>query len=101
MTKYRAIPTIVDGKRFASKREAKRYQDLKHLQNAGMIKYLECQPRFNLEVNGLKICDYIADFIYQCQGQTVVEDSKGFRTPLYKLKKKLMRAVHGIEIVEV
>jgi len=103
VTKYRAIPTEVDGIRFDSKKEARHYQELKIRKRAHVISQLELQPRFKLHVRGQLICTYIADFAYfdVKSQQTVVEDVKGVLTPVYKLKKKLMRAVHGIEIQEV
>lgn len=98
--KYGAVPTEVDGRRFASKKEAARYGELCLMERAGEIQNLECQKRFHLDVNGVHICDYIADFVYQDVTGLVVEDTKGFVTPVYALKKKLMWACHGIAIVE-
>lgn len=102
MGKYRAKPTTVDGVRFASKREATRYCVLKLYQRAGSIADLELQPRFPLVVNGQLVCTYVADFRYFDVGtnRVIVEDSKGFRTPAYKIKKKLLAAIHGIEVLE-
>lgn len=95
----------VDGILFASKREAKRYSELKLLLSAKLIDKLKLQPRFPITVEGEKICTYVADFEYvkHIGGKelTFVEDSKGFKTPEYKLKKKLMLACHGIVIQEV
>lgn len=101
--KYNAKPTVVDGIRFASKAEAKRYGELQLLVKAGTISGLELQPRYDLEVNGRLVCEYVADFRYRCHfdSKMVIEDVKGVKTPAYLLKKKLMLAVHGIEIVEV
>jgi hypothetical protein len=102
--KYRNIPTEVDGVKFHSKKEAKRWVSLTLLQTAGRIKNLKRQVSFELKVEGLLICRYIADFVYEedTKGvwQTVVEDSKGYPTQIYRLKRKLMEAVHGIEIRE-
>jgi len=101
--KYRAIRTEVDGIKFASKREAERYSGLKHLLRAGEISNLRLQVPYVIEVNGQKICMYIADFVYfdNDTNQEVVEDAKGMSTPVFRLKKKLLRAVLGIEIIEV
>ena len=103
--KYHAIKTEVDGIKFDSKKEAARYQELKILEMAGIISSLEIQKKFELKVNGFKVCDYYADFFYyDNENETrVVEDvkSKATRTPVYRLKKKLMFACLGIEIVEV
>lgn len=100
--KYRAEPTKVDGIRFASKGEGRRYGELKLLQAAGEISELGLQPRFPLVVNGVELGFYIADFIYLNKaGRCVVEDFKGMNTALYVLKKKLMKACHGIDITEI
>jgi hypothetical protein len=92
---------MVDGIMFDSKAEASRYSLLRILLDQGKISDLELQVPFVIEVNGLKICKYIADFVYTINGQRVVEDVKGVRTPEYKLKRKLMSAVFGIEIQEI
>lgn len=110
--KYRAIATVVDGIRFHSKKEARRYSELKLLENAGLISHLELQPEFPINVNGDAICKYIADFRYidnerlhpatGARGCTVVEDVKGMKTPIYKLKKRLTEATYkGVIIEEV
>jgi hypothetical protein len=93
--------TEVNGHVFPSKKEATRYMELFLLQKAGEIKDLELQPKFAIVVNGFKVCTYIADFRYRNRyGDVIVEDVKGFRTPVYSLKAKLMKAVHGITILE-
>lgn len=74
---------------------------LKLLRFTGDISDLRLQVPYEIIVNGQKICKYIADFVYTKNGNVVVEDVKGFPTAVYKLKKKLMKAVHGIEIQEV
>lgn len=99
--KYRAVPTIVDGIRFASKKEARRWGELMLLYQAGKIGPVELQPEYQLVVNGQLVGKYRADFRYPEDGQLVVEDAKGVRTPVYKLKRKLMLALHGIDIKEV
>ena len=101
MSKYGAIRTEVDGFVFASKREAHRYSELKLAERNGDISGLELQPNFPLIINGKKVATYIADFRYTERGQVVVEDSKGFRTAVYRLKKKIVEAQYGIEIIEV
>ena len=117
MTKYRNKPTVVDGIRFASKKEAGRYGELKLLERIGEITDLELQPRFNFKLpNGAllragklgKPRAYIADFRYRerekSQGRDVyrviVEDVKGMKTELYKWKRDLMRDLNGITIRE-
>lgn len=99
-SKYRNKPTIVDGLRFASKREANRWKELCILQKAGKISRLQRQIRYPLVVNGEIVATYIADFVYDENGMEIVEDVKGVRTDVYKLKKKLMWAIHSIGIVE-
>lgn len=104
MTKYRAIKTEVDGIKFDSKKEAQRYQNLKLLERAGKIQNLKLQSVFPVEISGVKICKYKADFEYEESGQRVVEDVKGFRRgvpyTLFRLKAKLVKALYGIEIRE-
>lgn len=121
--KYGAVPTEVDGIRFASKKEARRYQELRLLEKAGEIAALELQPRFALiavpvsdqptlkrgdsvcmvgRALGVKVGEYRADFRYTERGRgDIVEDVKGVRTPVYRLKKKMVEAQYGIEIREV
>jgi hypothetical protein len=105
MQKYRNRITTVDGIKFHSKKEAERYCDLKILERKGVIKFLTLQPKFDIVVNGIKICTYIADFSYRATNAggkevRVVEDVKGVKTSTYRLKKKLMKAVWKIEILE-
>ena len=118
-SKYGAVKTTVDGVTFASKREAARYQELKMLEKAGQIEHLQLQPSFPLYVYRDKgagiyigaqaervfVGSYIADFRYWDRTTAppgeVVEDVKGVRTDIYKLKKKIVEACHGITIREV
>lgn len=104
--KYGASKKEVDGIMFDSEKEARRYGDLKMLQKAGLIGMLELQKPYELHVDGEKIASYIADFVYldAKSGLTVVEDVKSEHTrtlPVYRLKRKLMKAIHGIIIQEV
>ena len=100
--KYHAQKTQVDGVTFHSKKEANRYGQLKLLLQAGEISGLELQPQYPLEVNGQLITKYIGDFRYrEKNGDLVLEDVKGTYTPIYRLKKKLVKALYGIEIKEV
>jgi hypothetical protein len=94
--------------KFDSKKEARRYQQLKLMEKAGEITGIKVHPKFPIMVNGEKICTYIADFEYwtkfknvsKCP-ERVIEDVKGVKTAVYQLKKKLMFACHGISIVEI
>ena len=99
-SKYRAIKTIVDDITFDSKKEARRYIQLKLMVRSGNISNLKLQPRFDLIVNGCKCGFYKADFEYIENGKRVIEDVKGMKTPMYNLKKKLVKAIHGIDIFE-
>jgi hypothetical protein len=102
-SKFGNEPTRVDGRLFHSKLEAARYAELKALQAGGLITDLECQPKFQLNVAGVHVCTYIADFSYNDaeSGRAVVEDVKGHATDVYKLKARLMLAIHGIDVHEV
>ena len=101
MNKFHAQKTVVDGITFHSKKESERFQELKLLFRGGRIFHLEIQPRFDFCLDGKKIFTYISDFQYQDEnGETVIEDTKGYRTPLYKLKKRLIESQYKIRITE-
>jgi hypothetical protein len=95
--KYYNKKTIIDGIVFASKLEAKRYTELKLLEKQGIIKDLELQPSYDLipsfkkDNKTYRKSTYKADFSYFDieNNKTIVEDTKGFKTPVYMLKKKL------------
>lgn len=111
----------VDGELFDSKREASRWLELKMLEKAGKISGLQRQKKFELipaqyeaDIIGPrgghkkgklleKECSYIADFVYwdEEKHEFEVEDTKGFRTPEYVIKRKLMLWLKGIQIIEV
>jgi|TARA_R100000455_G_scaffold30711_1_gene22187 hypothetical protein len=90
--KYRNQAVIIDGVRFASKKEGERYKILSLLESQGRIDNLRLQPRIALMVNGVKIGHYVADFQYDLSGKTVIEDVKSpaTKTPIYKIKKKIL-----------
>ena len=99
--KYHARPTVVDGIKFASKAEARRYQGLQVLERDGKIRLLRCHPRFALipgftyQEKRIRPAYYEADFSYHENGQFVVEDVKGaIETPVFKLKWKLMKSLY-------
>lgn len=132
-TKLNNKSIVVDGIEFQSTKEGKRYSELKLLQRAGEISDLELQKKYELipaqyetvetgeyykvgERKGQpkmkRTCIeqsvvYIADFVYRQNGQTVVEDVKGYRDPSsatyakFVLKRKMMLWIHGIKIKEV
>lgn len=102
MNKYRNKPIVIDGIWFQSKKEGKRWGELRLLEKAGEITRLKRQLPFPLNVNGEKIGKYMADFVYtDARGKDVVEDVKGVLTSVYKLKKKLMWAIYRIDITEI
>lgn len=100
--------TTVDGITFDSEKEAKRYIELKRMEEDGVISDLKLQPEYNLlpkqvDENGRCLerpLSYRADFSYVRDGKTIVEDVKGFRFPEYIIKRKLMLYFHGIQILE-
>lgn len=105
-SKYHAKKTVIDGIEFDSAREAKRYTRLRALEDEGKIQHLRLQVPFELvpsfECDGVKYREmrYVADFVYVRDGKVVVEDCKGFKTPEYKMKKKLMAYLNHINIEE-
>jgi hypothetical protein len=100
--KYRNNSVTMDGMRFDSQAEARRWAELKLLERAGVISGLRRQVTFPIIWNSVKICDYRADFVYISQGELrpTLEDVKGFATPEYRIKAKLM-AAQGLPITEV
>lgn len=100
MNKYRAIKTTLDGITFASKREASRYHYLKMRMLAHEICDLELQPTYSIDINGFHVCKVKLDFRYveKATGRTVTEDSKGMDNPLSRLKRKLVKAVYGVDV---
>lgn len=104
--KYHAKKTTIDGIEFDSTKEAKRYAKLRDMEEAGKIQHLRLQVPFELvpsfECDGVKYREmkYVADFVYVREGKVVVEDCKGFKTPEYKMKKKLMAYINHVNIEE-
>lgn len=107
--KYRNVKVVVDGIEFDSKKEANRYSELKLLERANKIKNLQLQPKFLLQdsfkKNGksYKAITYIADFAYYDNDlkKIVIEDTKGMKTEVYKIKKKMFEYKYNIEIKEI
>ena len=102
-SKFGAKKTIVDGITFDSKWESERYGQLRAMERGGIVTDLELQVKYDIVINDIKICKYIADFVYKEESsdgkiREIVEVAKGFETPEFKLKKKLMKAVHSIDI---
>lgn len=119
MSKYHSKKVVVNGIEFDSRKEARRYGELLLLEKAGAITDLKRQVEYVLipaqrEADrvgvrgGIKkgktielAVKYVADFVYEENGDTVVEDTKGFKTKDYIIKRKLMLWVHGIRIREI
>lgn len=109
--KYGAIPTVVDGIRFASKLEAARYRELRARQHAGVISNLERQVWFAVYWPGKQnaknkrdglLFNYVCDFQYvNADGETIVEDVKGKVLDAFRLKKKGVWYAHGIHVAVV
>lgn len=107
-SKYGAIPVVVNNIRFASKLEAKRYTELRALEATGEIFNLELQPVYKLTICGVDCGKLIFDFQYFTRatnakrGESIIEETKGFRTPLYKFKLKIFHAIYpGRNVIEV
>lgn len=102
MTKYHAVKTTLDGYVFDSKAEAARYQQLLLLVKAGEIEGLQVHPIYPLVVNNQRIGKYIGDFMYFVpeKDSFVLEDVKGVRTAVYRLKKRLVKALYNVDILE-
>ena len=100
VSKYGNIRAEAAGMKFDSRREARRWMALRREERAGAIRNLKRQIVYPITVNGMHVCDYRADFVYERDGELVVEDSKGFRTDTYRLKAKLMLACHGLTVLE-
>ena len=108
MTKYGNHKTTIGAETFDSRKEARRWMELRLLQRAGKISKLQRQVPFELipsQKRDGKVVErplrYIADFVYEENGETVVEDTKGMRTKEYIIKRKLMLWEFGIRILEV
>lgn len=117
-SKYGAQKTTVDGIVFDSKRESERYGELKLLEKAGEIWELELQPVYRLVMESTtgtlfvaaqalagtrdrSVGEWRGDFRYHTRAGRVVEDVKGFRTPVYRLKKRMVEAQYNIVITEI
>ena len=109
MTKYRSQPVVVNGIKFDSRREARRYQELQLLLRAGEITQLQLQKKYTLIPAQKKpsggterAVTYTADFVYiDRTGKETVEDAKGMKTQQYIIRRKLMLYIHGIEVIEI
>lgn len=107
--KYGNTKVEVNGVKYDSKKEAKRAEELERQERLGIISNLEkqkkyvLQPSFKFAGHTIREIAYVADFVYMENGEQIVEDCKSPITranPIYRLKKKMMMYVHGIEIRE-
>jgi len=96
--KFNAKPTTLDNNRFASKKEANYYAELKLLQKAGEVLFFLRQVPFHLPGNSKYVCDFL---IFYANGDCQIVDVKGMKTAMYKLKKSLVEAHYPITITEV
>jgi hypothetical protein len=111
--KYKNKKIMVNGIQFDSKKEAKRYQELKLMEDAGEITKLERQVKFDLLPNQKdpdgKVIErkvqYVADFVYMKNGKVCVEDVKGYRDGgayrVFVIKRKLMLYRFGLHVIEI
>jgi hypothetical protein len=109
--KYRSKPCTVGAEKYRSQRERDRHQELLLLQRAGQITGLVREVSFELapkvkivgEDRARPALRYVADYVYSDvrTGRVVVADAKGMPTPVYRVKKHLMKAVHGVDILEL
>lgn len=107
MSKYHSQRVTYNGEQFDSKRELGRYKELLLLQRGHVITDLRRQVPYLLIPAQYRdgkckerSCSYVADFVYRKDGRLVVEDCKGLKTDVYRIKKKLMLQLYDIEVLE-
>ena len=104
--KFNAIKTTIDGITFDSRKESVRYSQLKLYEKGGLISDLRLQVPYELipklVINGKteRAIKYVADFVYYdtVHKVEIVEDVKGMITDIFKIKYRLMKVLHGIDI---
>lgn len=96
--KFKAKPSECDGIKFASKKEQKRYSELQVLKSAGDVLFFLRQTPLHLPGGVKYICDFL---VFWADGSVTFEDVKGFKTDMYKTKKKLVEATYPINIKEI
>ncbi len=94
VNKFGARKVTIGGETYDSTGEANRHAQLKLLERARVIQSVSRQPRFTLCVNGEEVCEFVGDFAYFENGRQVIEDFKGVVTPLFRLKRKLFKALY-------
>lgn len=97
-SKYRAVRIEIDNIKFSSKKEGRRYQELKALQHAGDVKFFLRQTPFHLPGKTRYVLDFM---VFWENGNVTFEDTKGFRTQVYKLKKRMVEELYPIKILEI
>lgn len=96
--KFKAKPQELDGIKFPSKKEAKRYRELKTLQELGEVLFFLRQVPFHLEAGVKYVCDFL---VFWTSGEVTIEDVKGIKTDMYILKKKMVEATYPVTITEI
>lgn len=96
--KFNAKPTIVDDHKFGSKKEAKRYRELKTLKESGEVLFFLLQTRFDLPGSVIYRCDFL---VFWTNGEVTIEDVKGMKTDVYEIKRKILEATYPITITEI
>lgn len=102
--KYHNLKVTIDGIKFDSKKESERYVFLKQKEALGQIENLQCHVTFPVRYDGALLFRYIADFMYDKDGESVVEDVKGSAwtvTPVFKLKKRILAAMMNVHVREI
>lgn len=99
--KYGNTPVEIDGIRFASKAEGRRYSELRLLEKAGEIRGLQLQPQFQMIIEGIEICKYKADFAYWRGEERIVEDVKGAIPRDFRIISKLFRVLFPGQKLEI
>jgi hypothetical protein len=95
--KFNAVRCERDGYKFASKKERTRYDELKAWQKSGIVTFFLMQVPFHLTAGVKYVCDFQ---VFWANGDITFEDVKGMKTDIYKLKKKQVEAIYGVEITE-
>jgi hypothetical protein len=96
--KFHNVPQTIDHIRFASKKEAKRYEELKLLKRSGEVLFFLRQTPFHLPGATKYLCDFT---VFWSNGDITFEDVKGLKTPTYKLKKRMIEHLYPIHITEI
>ena len=97
--KYNNVKKEVDGKKFDSTKESKRYLELKSMVERGEISELHEQVKFTFAHNGVKICSYIADFTYNKDGKEVQEFLRSTQQRIKELKEQLQEIDNVMEVI--